>query len=287
MDFKTLLHNRQRVLSIIGTPTALSAMMVKKMGGEAIYLSGGVLSANQYGLPDLGLNSFDNVLVEVDRITDACDLPLLVDIDTGWGGLLGTQRVVKKLIKSGAKGLHIEDQITQKRCGHRPNKMLVSVTEMCNRIKACVDAKTDSDFMVLARTDSFSKEGLNGAIDRANAYLEAGADGIFIEALHTLDEYQLFTQSVKAPVLANMTEFGETPCFSQKELTEVEISMALYPVTLARMMNQAAGSAINSILNKGSQKSIIDQMQTREQLYEILNYQQYENIIDNIQRETA
>ncbi|WP_119343029.1 methylisocitrate lyase [Facilibium subflavum] len=280
MEFTSLIK-QQNILPIIGTPTALTAVMAQKAGAKAIYLSGGVLAANQYGLPDLGLTSLDNVLIEVNRITDVCDLPLLVDIDTGWGGLLGTTRAVKKLIKAGASGLHIEDQIDIKRCGHRPNKQLVNIKAMQDRIKACVDGKTDENFMIMARTDSFASEGLQGAIDRAHAYIEAGADSIFAEAFTSLDDYQTFTQNCSVPVLANMTEFGKTPCFTQDQLAHAGVKMALYPVTLARMMNNAAQTAIETILQKGTQESIIPYMQTRQTLYEVLNYYDYETKIDH------
>ncbi|MFZ9035692.1 MAG: methylisocitrate lyase [Francisellaceae bacterium] len=281
MSFKPLLK-QPGILSIIGTPTALTAMMAKKAGAKAIYLSGGVIAANQYGIPDLGMTSLDNVLIEVDRITDVCDLPLLVDIDTGWGGLLGTARAVKKLIKAGAKGVHIEDQIDIKRCGHRPNKKLVGINAMQDRIEACIDGRTGDDFMIMARTDSFATEGIEAAMERAHAYVYAGADAIFAEGLTGLEDFQNFAKNCPVPVLANITEFGQTPCFSQSQLDQAGIKMALYPVTLGRMMNQAAQVTLDTILQQGSQQSLIASMQTRQELYDILDYQTFESRVDTM-----
>ncbi|CUU39528.1 MULTISPECIES: methylisocitrate lyase [Helicobacter] len=269
-------------LQIIGVINAYSAIQAQKSGAKALYLSGGALAAMSLGVPDLGISSLEDVCIDVRRITAASDLPLLVDADTGWGGAFNIARTIKDLTRSGAAGCHIEDQVAQKRCGHRPNKELVSKEEMSDRIKAAMDAKIDSSFVVMARTDAHASEGQQAAIDRALAYVEAGADMIFAEAIHTLEEYKQFTQVIKVPVLANITEFGKTPYFTRDELGSVGISMVLYPLSAARAMNKAALAVFDDILRNGSQKKSIDSMQTREELYEMLGYHEYEQKLDKL-----
>lgn len=269
-------------LQIIGVINAYSAIQAQKSGAKALYLSGGALAAMSLGVPDLGISSLEDVCIDVRRITAASDLPLLVDADTGWGGAFNIARTIKDLTRSGAAGCHIEDQVAQKRCGHRPNKELVSLEEMCDRIKAGVDAKIDENFVLMARTDAHASEGQNRAIERALAYVEAGADMIFAEAIHTLEEYKQFTQNIKVPVLANITEFGKTPYFTAKELKEVGISMVLYPLSANRAMNKAAVLVYESILKNGHQKEVLELMQTREELYTMLDYYAYENKLDKL-----
>ena len=269
-------------LQIIGVINAYSAIQAQKSGAKALYLSGGALAAMSLGVPDLGISSLEDVCIDVRRITAASDLPLLVDADTGWGGAFNIARTIKDLTRSGAAGCHIEDQVAQKRCGHRPNKELVSKEEMSDRIKAAMDAKIDSSFGVMARTDAHASEGQQAAIDRALADVEAGADMIFAEAIHTLEEYKQFTQVIKVPVLANITEFGKTPYFTRDELGSVGISMVLYPLSAARAMNKAALAVFDDILRNGSQKKSIDSMQTREELYEMLGYHEYEQKLDKL-----
>lgn len=234
------------------------------------------------GVPDLGISSLEDVCIDVRRITAASDLPLLVDADTGWGGAFNIARTIKDLTRSGAAGCHIEDQVAQKRCGHRPNKELVSLEEMCDRIKAGVDAKIDENFVLMARTDAHASEGQNRAIERALAYVEAGADMIFAEAIHTLEEYKQFTQNIKVPVLANITEFGKTPYFTTSELQNVGVKMVLYPLSAARAMNKAALTVFQDIIKNGSQKQSIDSMQTRDELYEMLGYHTFEKKLDEL-----
>ncbi|MDE7173172.1 MAG: methylisocitrate lyase [Helicobacter sp.] len=267
-------------LQILGVIDAYSAMQAQKVGAKAIYISGGALAAMSLGLPDLGISSLEDVCTDTRRITAASDLPLLVDADTGWGGAFNIARTIKELTRSGAAACHIEDQVAQKRCGHRPNKELVSADEMCDRIKAAVDAKIDPDFVVMARTDAHASEGQQAAIDRASRYVEAGADMIFAEAIHTLDEYKQFTQTIKVPVLANITEFGKTPYFTRDELGKVGISMILYPLSAARAMNKAALEVFEDILKNGTQQKSIEKMQTRAELYETLGYHAYEQKLD-------
>jgi len=228
------------------------------------------------------MTSLDNVLEDIRRITGASDLPLLVDADTGWGGAFNIARTVKEMTKAGAAGFHIEDQVAQKRCGHRPNKEIVSQGEMVDRIKAAVDAKTDSDFYIMARTDAFQKEGLNAAIDRAAACVEAGADAIFAEAVHDLADYQAFANALNVPILANITEFGQTPIYTKEQLSDVGVEMVLYPLSAFRAMNKAALNVYSAILNEGSQQSEIENMQTRAELYDFLDYHTYENTLDNL-----
>ena len=267
-------------LQILGVIDAYSAMQAQKVGAKAIYISGGALAAMSLGLPDLGISSLEDVCTDTRRITAASDLPLLVDADTGWGGAFNIARTIKELTRSGAAACHIEDHVAQKRCGHRPNKELVSADEMCDRIKAAVDAKIDPDFVVMARTDAHASEGQQAAIDRASRYVEAGADMIFAEAIHTLEEYKQFTQTIKVPVLANITEFGKTPYFTRDELGKVGISMILYPLSAARAMNKAALEVFEDILKNGTQQKSIEKMQTRAELYETLGYHAYEQKLD-------
>ncbi|MCX2716448.1 methylisocitrate lyase [Helicobacter sp. MIT 21-1697] len=273
-------HNNP--LQIIGVINAYSAIQAQKSGAKALYLSGGALAAMSLGVPDLGISSLEDVCIDVRRITAASDLPLLVDADTGWGGAFNIARTIKDLTRSGAAGCHIEDQVAQKRCGHRPNKELVSLEEMCDRIKAGVDAKIDESFVLMARTDAHASEGQNRAIERALAYVEAGADMIFAEAIHTLEEYKQFTQNIKVPVLANITEFGKTPYFTTTELQSVGVKMVLYPLSAARAMNKAALAVFQDIIKNGSQKQSIDAMQTREELYEMLGYHTFEQKLDEL-----
>ncbi|OUS72869.1 methylisocitrate lyase [Pseudoalteromonas sp. A601] len=279
--FKQAIANNQP-LQVVGTINAYTAMMAEKMGHQAIYLSGAGVANASFGMPDLGMTSLDNVLEDIRRITGASDLPLLVDADTGWGGAFNIARTVKEMTKAGAAGFHIEDQVAQKRCGHRPNKEIVSQSEMVDRIKAAVDAKTDSDFYIMARTDAFQKEGLNAAIDRAAACVEAGADAIFAEAVHDLADYQAFAKAVNVPILANITEFGQTPIYTKEQLSDVGVQMVLYPLSAFRAMNKAALNVYSAILNEGSQQSQIENMQTRAELYDFLDYHTYENTLDNL-----
>ncbi len=269
-------------LQIVGTVNAYSSLLAEKKGHKAIYLSGGGVAASSMGIPDLGITTLQDVLIDVRRITDVCALPLIVDADTGWGGAFNISRMVKSMISSGVACIHIEDQVEQKRCGHRPNKELVSATEMQNRIKAAVDAKTDSDFMIMARTDAIANEGLNSALDRAISYVEAGADAIFTEAVTEIDQYKKFSKNLNVPILANITEFGKTPLFSKKELKEAGIDMILYPLSAFRAMSKAAEEVYSEILEKGTQESLIDKMQTRDELYEVLDYHTFEKKLDDL-----
>ncbi len=281
LKFKQAIANN-KPLQVVGTVNAYCAMMAEKTGHQALYLSGAGVANASYGMPDLGMTSLDNVLEDIRRITSATDLPLLVDADTGWGGAFNIARTVKEMTKAGAAGFHIEDQVAQKRCGHRPNKEIVSKGEMVDRIKAAVDAKTDSDFYIMARTDAFQKEGLNAAIDRAAACVEAGADAIFAEAVHDLVDYQAFAKALNVPILANITEFGQTPLYTTAQLSEVGVEIVLYPLSAFRAMNKAALNVYSSILSEGSQQSQVDNMQTRAELYEFLDYHSYENTLDNL-----
>ncbi|MDN3433929.1 methylisocitrate lyase [Pseudoalteromonas sp. APC 3356] len=281
LKFKQAIANNHP-LQVVGTINAYTAMMAEKMGHQAIYLSGAGVANASFGMPDLGMTSLDNVLEDIRRITGASDLPLLVDADTGWGGAFNIARTVKEMTKAGAAGFHIEDQVAQKRCGHRPNKEIVTQAEMVDRIKAAVDAKTDSDFYIMARTDAFQKEGLNAAIDRAAACVEAGADSIFAEAVHDLADYQAFTKAINVPILANITEFGQTPIYTKEQLSDVDVEMVLYPLSAFRAMNKAALNVYSAILNEGSQQSQIENMQTRAELYDFLDYHSYENTLDNL-----
>lgn len=268
-------------LQIVGTVNAYNAMMAQKVGHQAIYLSGGGVANASYGLPDLGMTSMNDVLEDVRRISGAVDTPLMVDIDTGWGGALNIGRTVKEMQRAGAAAVHLEDQIAQKRCGHRPNKEIVSLNEMVDRVKAAVDAKTDDDFFIVARTDAFQKEGLNAAIDRAHACLEAGADGIFAEAVHTLEDYAAFSKGINGGhLLANITEFGATPLFNTKELVANGATMVLYPLSAFRAANKAALNVYQTLLDDGDQKALLETMQTRMELYDFLNYHDFEQKLD-------
>ena len=281
LKFKQAIANNHP-LQVVGTINAYTAMMAEKMGHQAIYLSGAGVANASFGMPDLGMTSLDNVLEDIRRITGASDLPLLVDADTGWGGAFNIARTVKEMTKAGAAGFHIEDQVAQKRCGHRPNKEIVTQAEMVDRIKAAVDAKTDSDFYIMARTDAFQKEGLNAAIDRAAACVEAGADAIFAEAVHDLADYHAFSKAINVPILANITEFGQTPIYTKEQLSDVGVEMVLYTLSAFRAMNKAALNVYSAILNEGSQQSQIENMQTRAELYDFLDYHSYENTLDNL-----
>ncbi len=271
----------EKPLQVPGAICAYHAILAEKSGCRAIYLSGGGVAAGSLGVPDLGISGLDDVLTDVRRITDACSLPLLVDADTGFGAsAFNVARTVKSLIKFGAAAMHIEDQVGAKRCGHRPNKELVSTGEMVDRIKAAVDAKTDPDFVVMARTDALSVEGLPAAIDRASAYVAAGADMIFPEAMTELSMYRRFVDAVKVPVLANITEFGSTPLFTTDELRSAGVAIALYPLSAFRAMNKAALEVYATLRRDGTQKAVIDTMQTRDDLYEYLGYHAYETRLD-------
>ncbi|RAR62029.1 MULTISPECIES: methylisocitrate lyase [Halomonadaceae] len=270
----------QQPLPILGTINAYTALMAQRVGHQAIYLSGGGVANASFGLPDLGMTTMNDVVEDARRITAATDLPLLVDIDTGWGGAFNIERTVKEMQRAGVAAVHLEDQVAQKRCGHRPNKAIVSREEMVDRIKAAADARLDPDFYLIARTDAFQKEGLEAAIDRANACVEAGADAIFAEAVHSLDDYRAFCDRVKAPILANITEFGATPLFSQQELAEVGCRMVLYPLSAFRAMNAAALKVYQSIADNGHQRDVVDIMQTRDELYDFLDYHSFEQKLD-------
>jgi len=269
-------------LQIMGTINAYTALMATKIGHQAVYISGGACANASYGLPDLGMTSMNDVLEDARRITSVVDTPLLIDIDTGWGGAFNIARTIKESIRSGVAAVHIEDQVAQKRCGHRPNKEIVSLDEMVDRIKAAVDARTDDDFFIMARTDSYAIEGLQASIDRSAAYIEAGADGIFAEAMASLDEYKAYDDAINAPLLANMTEFGMSPLFDIKELSASGVNMVLYPLTATRAMNKAAEMVYRDVLEKGHQKDMVDHMQTRMELYDYLNYHEYEQTLDSL-----
>ena len=272
----------EKPLQIVGTINAYAARLAQRSGFRAIYLSGGGVAAGSLGLPDLGISTLDDVLIDIRRITDVCSLPLLVDVDTGWGGAFNIARTVKSLTKFGAAAMHIEDQVQQKRCGHRPNKEIVSKDEMVDRIKAAVDAKTDPDFVVMARTDALAVEGLEAAIDRACACVEAGADMIFPEAITELDMYRKFADAVKVPILANITEFGKTPLFSTKELAAAHVAMALYPLSAWRAANAAMLKVYGALRSEGHQKNVVELMQSRDELYDYLDYHAYEQKLDSL-----
>ncbi len=270
----------EKPLQIIGAINAYHAMLATQSGFKALYLSGGGVAAGSLGLPDLGISTLEDVLIDVRRITDAVDTPLLVDIDTGWGGAFNIARSVKSIAKAGAAAVHIEDQVSAKRCGHRPNKAIVSLEEMVDRVKAAVDAKPYDDFVIMARTDALAVEGLQSAIDRACACAEAGADMIFPEAITELSMYKQFAAAVKVPVLANITEFGSTPLFTVDELRIADVSMVLYPLSAFRAMNQAALTVYQAVKKDGSQKNVVDIMQTRMDLYDHLGYHAFEQKLD-------
>lgn len=276
---------KNKPLQVLGTINAYSAMLAESAGCKAIYLSGAGVANASYGLPDLGMTNLSEVLEDVHRITQACSLPLLVDIDTGWGHAFNIARTIKLMEKAGVAAVHIEDQVLAKRCGHRPNKAIVSPKEMGDRIKAAVDARIDPDFVIMARTDAYAVDGMNAAIERAALCVELGADMIFPEAMTTLDEYQTFTRSIKVPVLANITEFGKTPLFSRDELDKAGISLILYPLSAFRAMSQAALNTYETIIKQGTQESLLDKMQTREELYGTLGYHKYEQKLDQLMEE--
>ena len=273
----------ERPLQVIGTVCAYHAVMAKRVGYRAVYLSGAGVAASSLGMPDLGISNLDDVLTDVWRITEVCDLPLLVDVDTGFGAsAFNVARTTRSLIKAGAAAMHIEDQVGAKRCGHRPGKELVSGEEMVDRIKAAVDARTDPSFVVMARTDALASEGLDAAIARSVKYAEAGADMIFPEAITELAMYRKFAAAVKLPILANITEFGATPLFSVEELRSADVAIALYPLSAFRAMNKAALKVYQAVRKKGTQKDLVNDMQTREELYEFLNYHSYEKKLDEL-----
>ncbi|AWK43181.1 methylisocitrate lyase [Photorhabdus laumondii subsp. laumondii] len=268
-------------LQVVGTINANHALLAKRAGYKAIYLSGGGVSAGSLGMPDLGISTLDDVLTDIHRITDVCDLPLLVDADIGFGSsAFNVARTVRSMIKAGAAGLHIEDQVGAKRCGHRPNKEIVSKEEMVDRIKAAVDARTDKHFIIMARTDALAVEGFAAALDRAKAYIEAGADMLFPEAITELHMYKAFASTTGVPVLANITEFGATPLFTTEELKSADVSIALYPLSAFRAMNKAAEQVYITLRREGTQKSVISMMQTRNELYESINYYDFEQKLD-------
>jgi methylisocitrate lyase len=270
----------EKPLQVIGTINAYHARLAERTGYRAIYLSGGGVAAGSLGLPDLGISTLDDVLTDVRRITDVCDLPLLVDVDTGFGSAFNIARTVKSLIKFGAGAMHIEDQVQAKRCGHRPGKEIVSRDEMVDRIKAAADARTDPDFVIMARTDALAVEGLDAAIERARACVEAGADMIFPEAMTELAMYRKFADAVKVPVLANITEFGHTPLFTVDELRSANVSLVLYPLSAFRAMNQAALTVYQALRRDGTQKNVVSLMQTRDELYDYLDYHKFEQKLD-------
>jgi methylisocitrate lyase len=281
MNFRAALKT-EKPLPIVGTINAYTAMMAEKAGHKAIYLSGAGVANASHGLPDLGITSMNDVVEDARRITAACALPLLVDIDVGWGGAFNIARTIREMIRAGVAAVHMEDQIAQKRCGHRPNKEIVSVAEMQDRIKATVDARTNENFVIMARTDALAGEGLDAAIARAVAYVEAGADMIFAEAMTELAHYKKFKDAVKVPLLANITEFGKTPLYSCDELATVGVDMALYPLSAFRAMNKAALTVYEAIHRDGHQKNVLELMQTREELYAMLGYHDYEKKLDKL-----
>jgi methylisocitrate lyase len=279
--FRQALRNHHP-LQVVGTINAMSARLAQQAGHRAIYLSGGGLAANSLGVPDLGISTLDDVLIDVRRITDACELPLLVDADTGFGGAFNIARTTRSLEKAGAAAMHIEDQVAAKRCGHRPNKAIVTLQEMTDRIKAAVDARTDEDFVIMARSDALALEGMQSVIDRAHACIEAGADMMFPEAFTELDQYREFRRAVSVPILANITEFGRTPLFSTGELGDAGVDIVLYCCGAYRAMNRAAQKFYEALIKDGHQRNVIDTMQTREEMYQVLGYYQYEQKLDEL-----
>ena len=275
-------NDNNQPLQIVGTINAYTAMMATQVGHQALYLSCAGVANAYFGLPDLGMTSLDNVLEDARRITDAVDTPLLGDVDTGWGGAFNISQTVRKMEKAGVAAVHIEDQVAQKRCGHRPNKEIVSISEMVDRLKAALDAKTDPDFVVMARTDALSVEGLDAAVERAVAFQEAGADMIFAEALTDIEMYRKFTDVLDIPVLANMTEFGQTDLYTTEQLYGVGVDMVLYPLSAFRAMNKAALNVYQHILSDGTQQNVVDTMQTRMELYDFLNYHEFEQTLDKL-----
>ena len=280
--FRDLVKNNKEPLSILGTVNAYSSILAQKNGVKSIYLSGSGVAASSFGLPDLGFTKLEDVVEDARRITSACDLPLLVDIDTGFGSSKSIQNTIKSLEKENVAAVHIEDQVDLKRCGHRPNKKLVSIVEMQDRIKAAVDARTDDDFVIMARSDALAVENEEMLLERINSYVEVGADMIFPEALVSLDGYNKIAAASSVPILANITEFGKTPLFSKKELHDVGVSMILYPLTAFRAMSKAAEKIYKELSSKESQEHMLEQMQTRDELYDYLSYHKYEKEMDDI-----
>jgi methylisocitrate lyase len=272
----------EKPLQIAGVINAYAARLAERAGFRAIYLSGGGVAAASLGVPDLGITTLEDILIDARRITDACSLPLLVDVDTGFGSAFIIARTVRSLIKTGSAGLHIEDQVQAKRCGHRPGKALVSIDEMVDRIKACVDARTDPDFVIMARTDALAVEGLQGALDRASAYVIAGVDMLFAEAVTDLAQYPEFKKAAPVPLLANMTEFGQTPLRPSDELSRAGVDMVLYPLSAFRAMSMAAQRVYQEIREQGTQAGLLNQMQTRAELYDVLGYYEYEKKLDQL-----
>ena len=279
-NFFSLLNN-SRPLKIVGTINAYSALLAQKAGLEALYISGAGVANASYGIPDLAMTSKDNVLEDVRRIRGASDLPILVDCDTGWGSALSISKNVKDMIHAGVNGIHIEDQVSNKRCGHRPNKEIVSDSEMMDRIKAAKDSSVD-DFMLMARTDAFAQEGIERVIERSNAYIESGADSIFPEAITNLEDYEILSENLKVPILANITEFGMTPLYTDQELSQVGVDMILHPLSAFRAMSKAAQEIYDEISHKGTVEKKLKKMQSRDELYDVLNYHSYEEKIDNL-----
>ncbi len=279
--FRTALAN-EKPLQIVGTINAYMALMAERSGFHALYLSGAGVANASYGLPDLGMTSMNDVLIDAERITAATQMPLLVDIDTGWGGAFNIARTIRAFERGGVAAVHMEDQVAQKRCGHRPNKAVVTVSEMVDRIKAAVDARQDEHFVIMARTDALAVEGLGSALERAAAYVEAGADMIFAEAVTELDQYDRFKQAAGVPILANMTEFGKTALFDKEALALHDVDMVLYPLSAARAANQAALNVYQTLRRDGHQRAVVDTMQTRESLYDFLGYHHYEQTLDRL-----
>ena len=278
--FREALKNNKPLI-IPGAVNAYSAKLAQKAGHKALYLSGSGVAAASYGLPDLGVTSMEDVLIDAKRITSASSLPLLVDIDTGWGDSKSICKAIKEFSKAGCAAVHIEDQVFDKRCGHRPNKQIVSISEMRDRLKVALDSKVDESFFIMARTDALASEGMNGTIERCGEYLDEGADGIFLEAVTSIDQYQEFKNNFSVPLLANITEFGKTPLFTQAELNAVGVDMVLYPLTAFRAMSQSAENVYNSVIKDGTQERLLDIMQTREELYEVLDYYNFEKELDD------
>ena len=278
--FREALEKNEQLI-IPGAINAYSAKLAERAGHKAIYLSGSGVAAASYGLPDLGVTLMEDVLIDAQRITNATSLPLLVDIDTGWGDSNSISRTIQEFSKAGCAAVHIEDQVFDKRCGHRPNKQLVSISEMKSRLKIALDSKVDESFFIMARTDALASEGMDGAIERCGEYLDEGADGIFLEAVTSIDQYKEFKKNFSAPLLANITEFGKTPLFTQAELKIAGVDIVLYPLTAFRAMSQSAENVYNSVIKDGTQESLLDIMQTREELYEVLDYYNFEKELDN------
>ncbi|MEP6635010.1 MAG: methylisocitrate lyase [Luteimonas sp.] len=270
----------EQPLQVVGAITAYAALMAKRSGFRALYLSGGGVAANSLGMPDLGISTMEDVLTDIRRITDVCDLPLLVDVDTGWGGAFNIARTVRSMSKAGAAAIHIEDQVAEKRCGHRPGKAIVAKDEMVDRIKSAVDARSDASFVIMARTDAIAVEGIDAAIERAIACVDAGADMVFPEAIYTLEQYRRFKDAVKVPILANITEFGQTPLFTTDELRSAGVDIVLYCCGAYRAMNKAAQHFYETVRREGTQKSVVPSMQTRDELYDFLDYHRYEDKLD-------